>query len=87
MRLLALMILFCWLSGCGFPAWRDQVLRDVAEGRWRVDPARVPSGDASSQIVELYDVGVRYVGYGKVQGGSVEIFNPDGSRTGFGRGR
>lgn len=32
----ALLTLF--LSACGFPAWRDQALCEVAEGRWHVGP-------------------------------------------------
>lgn len=81
-----LILLIIWLSGCGFPAWRDQALRDVAEGRWHVDPAQVPpSGAGPSQTVEFYGPGGQHLGYGRVQGETVEFFNPDSSRSGFGR--
>ena len=79
----ALLTLF--LSACGFPAWRDQALREVAEGRWHVDPEQVPPGSAPSQTIEFYDASGKHVGYGKVQGGTAEFFNTDGSRAGFGR--
>ena len=38
-----------------------------------------------SQTIELYDASGRHTGYGKVQGGSIELFNPDSSRSGSGR--
>ena len=38
-----------------------------------------------SQTIELYDAAGRHVGYGKVQGGAVELFNRDSSRAGFGK--
>ena len=38
-----------------------------------------------SQTIELYDASGRHIGYGKVQGGSIELFNPDSSRAGSGR--
>lgn len=72
-------------SACGFPAWRDQALREVAEGRWHVNPEQVPPGSAPSQTIEFFDAGGRHLGYGKVQGGTVEFFNADSSRAGFGR--
>lgn len=71
------------LSACGFPAWRDQALREVAEGRWHVNPEQVPPGSAPSQTIEFYDAGGKHLGYGKVQGGTAEFFNADGSRVGF----
>ncbi|MBI2884185.1 MAG: DUF4236 domain-containing protein [Candidatus Methylomirabilis oxyfera] len=80
-----LILLILWLSACGFPAWRDQALRDVAEGRWHVDPAQVPASGTSSQTIEFRDASGRNVGYGRVQGGTVEFFNPDSSRAGFGK--
>ena len=84
--LLALAFLIYLLSGCGFAQWRDQNLRDVAEGRWHVDPAQVStSGAGPSQTIEFRDASGRNVGYGRVQGGSIEFFNPDSSRSGFGK--
>lgn len=84
--LLALVFLIYLLSGCGFAQWRDQTLREVAEGRWHVDPGQVPpSGAGPSQTTEFYNAGGRHLGYGKVQGGGVEFYNVDGSRAGFGR--
>lgn len=77
---------FCLLlAACGFPAWRDQALREVTEGRWHVNPEQVPPGSAPSQTIEFYDASGKHVGYGKVQGGTVEFFNTDSSRAGFGR--
>jgi hypothetical protein len=78
-------LLTLFLSSCGFPAWRNQALREVAEGRWRVDPEQVPLGSAPSQTIEVFDASGRHVGYGKVQGGTVEFFNANSSRAGFGR--
>lgn len=74
------------VTACGFPAWRDQALRDVAEGRWHVNPEQIPPGGASSQTIEFYDSSGRHLGYGKVQGGAVDFFNLDSSRAGFGKG-
>lgn len=74
-----------FFSACGFPAWRDQALRDVAEGRWHVNPEQVPPGSAPSQTIEFYDASGRHLGYGMNRGGSVEFFNTDSSRAGFGR--
>lgn len=86
--ILGLLLLAWVLAGCGFAQWRDQTLREVAEGRWRVNPEQVPAGPGMpSQTIEFRDVGGRNVGYGKVQGGSVEFFNADSSRAGFGKGR
>jgi len=83
--LLAATLLIPFLSACGFPAWRDQALREVAEGRWHVNPEQIPPGSAPSQTIEFYDASGKHVGYGKVQGGTAEFFNADGSRTGFGK--
>ncbi|MDE2181012.1 MAG: hypothetical protein KGJ40_09230 [candidate division NC10 bacterium] len=83
--LFAATLLTFFLSACGFPAWRDQALCDVAEGRWHVNPEQVPPGSAPSQTIEFYDTGGKHVGYGKVQGGTAEFFNADGSRAGFGK--
>ncbi|MDE2483854.1 MAG: hypothetical protein KGL32_01210 [candidate division NC10 bacterium] len=83
---MSLLLIGVVVSACGFPAWRDQTLREVAEGRWHVDPDQVPpSGSGPSQTIEFRDASGRNVGYGKVQGGTVEFFNPDSSRAGFGR--
>jgi hypothetical protein len=82
-----LILLTLWLSGCGFPARRDQTLRDVAEARWHVDPAQVSPGRASSQTIEFFDASGRHTGYGILRGGTIERFNIDGSRAGFGRSR
>lgn len=73
------------LSACGFPAWRDAALRDVAEGRWHVDPSQVPAGGAPSQAFEFYNAAGRHLGYGTSSGGSVNVYGPDGSRLGYGR--
>jgi hypothetical protein len=83
--LVALVSLIYLLSGCGFAQWRDQALRDVAEGRWHVIPEQVPAGGAPSQTIEFYDASGRHLGYGRIQGGGVEFYNMDGSRAGFGR--
>lgn len=83
--LLAAALLPLFLSACSFPAWRDQALRDVAEGRWHVNPEQVPPGTGPSQTIEVYDAGGKHVGYGKVQGGTAEFFNVDGSRAGSGK--
>lgn len=85
--LLALAFLIYLLSGCGFAQWRDQALRDVAEGRWHVIPEQVQGGAEPSQTIEFYDAGGRRLGYGKVQGGTVELFNADSSRAGYGQRR
>lgn len=81
--------MLAWLiyvfSGCGFAQWRDQALRDVAEGRWHVDPAQVSTGGPPSQTIEVYDASGKHVGYSKVQGGTAEFFNADSSRAGFGK--
>lgn len=86
MRIAGLLMLVWLLAGCGFPAWRDQALRDVTEGRWHVNPEQVSPGSASSQqTIEFRDASGRNVGYGKVQGGTVEFFNSDSSRAGYGK--
>ncbi|MDE2058749.1 MAG: DUF4236 domain-containing protein [candidate division NC10 bacterium] len=83
---LALAILIYLLSGCGFAAWRDQTLRDVAEGRWHVDPAQVPpSGAGPSQTTEFYDASGRHVGYGVMSDGAMNLYGLEGSRLGSGR--
>jgi hypothetical protein len=80
------LILIVSLSACGFPAWRDQTLRDVAEGRSHLDLTQVPpSGSGPSQTIEFRDASGRSMGYGRVQGGTVEFFNPDSSRSGSGK--
>jgi len=38
-----------------------------------------------SQTIEFYDASGWHVGYEKVHGGTVEFFNPNSSRAGFGR--
>ncbi len=68
-------------------SWRDQPLREVAEGRWQVNPEHVPPGGANLCKPELYDAHWQHVGYGRIHGGSIELFRADGSRVGFGRGR
>lgn len=79
-------VLLIGLTACGFPALRDQTRCEVAEGRWHVDPAQVPpSGSGPSQTIEFRDAAGRNVGYGRVQGGTVNIYGPDGSRVGYGR--
>ncbi len=74
------------LSACGFPAWRDQLMRDVVEGRWHADPSQIPAGGQGSQTVEFYSPSGRHVGYGVISGGTVNVYGPDGSRVGYGRG-
>jgi len=81
----SLLLIGVVVSACGFPAWRDQTLRDVTEGRWHVDPAQVPASGTPSQTIEFRDASGRNVGYGRVQEGSIEFFNPDSSRSGFGK--
>ena len=83
--LLALAFLIYLLAGCGFAQWRDQALREVAEGRWHVNPEQIPASGTPSQTIEFRDASGRNVGYGKVQGGTAEFFNADSSRAGFGR--
>ena len=79
-------VLLVGLIACGFPAWRDQVLRELTEGRRsHLNPAQVPPGSASSHTTEFFDASGRHLGYGVNRGGSVEFFNPDGSRAGFGK--
>jgi len=73
------------LSSCGFPAWRDQVMRDLMEGRLKIDYSRIGPSGAPSQTVEFYDAGGQHVGYGVSQGGTVNFYNVDGSRAGYGR--
>lgn len=72
------------LSACTFPAWRDQVLREVAEGRFVFDAARVGAGPKPRTPIEVFGRDGRRLGYGWVQGGTVELFNADGSRAGYG---
>jgi hypothetical protein len=38
-----------------------------------------------SQTIELYDAAGHRTGYGKVQGGNIELFNPNSTRMGFGK--
>jgi hypothetical protein len=74
------------LTSCGFPAWRDQLMRDVVEGRWHANPDQIPAGSGGpSQTVEFYDASGRHVGYRVIRGGSAEFFNAGGSRVGYGR--
>jgi hypothetical protein len=32
------------LSACGFPAWRDNLMKDLVEGRWHANPSQIPAG-------------------------------------------
>ena len=80
-------LLLVSLTACGFPAWRDQTYRDVMAGRLQVDPAQVGSAGQPSQTIEFYDASGRHTGYGKVQDGTVDLFNADSSRAGVGRER
>ncbi|GEM_PF-3565277 len=41
-------------------------------------------GRPPAQTIELYDASRRHIGYGKVQGGTLELYKPDGSRAGYG---
>lgn len=67
--LIDLLLALWWLSGCA-----------------AVPPSTQAVGTYQpSQTIELYDAGGRHIGYGKVQGGSIELFNPDSSRAGSGK--
>ena len=86
--LAGLCLLSIILSSCGFPAWRDQVLREVAEGRWQANSGQIgPGGPSSSQSIDFYGSDGRRLGYGRIQGGAVDVYNPDGSRAGYGNVR
>ena len=77
---------FFFLSACGFPAWRDQVMRDLMEGR--IHPSETGGGSMTpSQTIEFYDAGGKHVGYGVYRGGTLDIYNADGSRAGYGSTR
>jgi len=80
-----LWVLVITLTGCGFPAWRDQALENVGRGGSLGQGISVVGSGLPSQAVEFYDPAGRHIGYGKAQGGSVEFFNIDSSRAGFGR--
>lgn len=80
------MVVFFGLTAC-FPEWRDQMLRDMAENRVHrsfIDLSGI-SSNSLSQTVEFYDPSGSHIGYGKTQGGSIEFFNNESNRTGFGR--
>jgi plasmid stability protein len=65
-RLSVILALGLMLSACGFPTWRDQTLRDVAEGRSHLDVSQIPpSGSGPSQTIEFQDNAGRTVGYGR----------------------
>ena len=85
MGLLALLLSAWLVAGCGFTGWREQMYRDVMAGRLQVDPSQVGPSGQPSQTIELYDASGRHTGYGRVQGGTVDLFNADSSRAGFGR--
>jgi len=74
-------------AACTFPAWRDQVMRDLVEGRWHAIPDQVPpgSGPVGSQTIEFYDRAGQHTGYAVIRGGSIEFYNRDGGRAGCGR--
>ncbi|PWB80520.1 MAG: hypothetical protein C3F08_04215 [Candidatus Methylomirabilota bacterium] len=67
--LIGLLLAVWWLSGCATAPPSTQ-----AVGTYQ-----------PSQTIEFYDAGARHTGYGKVQGGSIELFNPDSSRAGSGK--
>ena len=73
------------VTACGFAQWRDSLMRDVVEGRWHATPSQIPAGGQGPQTVEFCDRGGRHVGYGVIQGGTVNFYNVDGSRAGIGR--
>lgn len=52
-RFMPLLLIRGVVSACGFPAWRDQALREVAEGRWLANSEQVPPGSAPSQTIEF----------------------------------
>lgn len=66
---IGLLLALWWLSGCATVPQSGQ-----AVGTYQ-----------PSQTIELYDAAGRHTGYGKVQGGSIELFNPDSSRAGSGK--
>jgi len=81
-RLFLLTPLF-FLSACGFPAWRDQVMRDLMEGR--IHPSETGGGGGTpSQTIEFYDAGGKHIGYGVYRGGTLDIYKADGTRAGYG---
>jgi hypothetical protein len=84
-RLLLLIPLFA-LFACGFTAWRDQVMRDLMEGR--IHASKTGSRGMRSQTFEFfYIAGGRNVGYGVYRSGILDIYNADGSRAGYGSTR
>ena len=87
MRRVLLLLVILSLVACTFPAWRDQVMRDLMEGRLKIDYSRVGSGGSPSQTIEFYDAGGKHVGYGVYRGGTLDIYNADGSRAGYGSTR
>ena len=58
-----------WLSGCAAIPQSPQ-----AVGTYH-----------PSQTIELYDAAGRRTGYGNIQGGTIELFNPNSTRMGFGK--
>lgn len=65
------------LSGLGLAAW-------LLSG-CTVPMQSYGYSNQSSQTVEFYDTSGRHTGYGKIQGGNIELFNPNSSRQGFGK--
>jgi hypothetical protein len=61
-------------------------MRDVVEGRWHANHDQIPARSSGpSQTIEFYDAGGRHTGYGVIRGGSIDLYNVDGSRAGYGR--
>ena len=66
------------------------ILAGLALAAWMLSGCAAPMpgygySSQPSQTIEFYDSGGRSVGYGKVQGGNIELFNPNSSRSGFGK--
>ena len=72
MRVACSVMICVWLAGCAAQPWHS-------------DP--IGSTGQPSQTIEFYDASGRHTGYGRVQGGTVDLFNADSSRRGYGRGR
>ncbi len=79
-NLLILMIVL-FFSGCTFPAWRDQLWRDILEDRWHPSAGTVGEGLGGSQTIEIYGRGGQHRGYARISGGALNIYRTDGTRA------
>ena len=71
-------------------AWGWALLIGLLLAAWLVSgcvaaPGGYVGTGGQPSTIEFYDASGRHTGYGKIQGGSVELFNPDSSRRGFGK--